>query len=554
MKTPFLKPVLPAVAGLAAALAAFAAPAAEKNSPGGIVFLGDSITNGGSYLAGPVASFRYQVFKAFVDNGVKFEPMGMTRGAAWATDVSALTPPYRGVEFENVSEAAASGRAYQYAGHGPEKTSSGNPYKPDPQTAQPPQNRGPVTLKLGLPNTFVKDKKAQRDSFCDGSELRKYSGDTYAKLYKNKKVQTLCILIGINDLYDAWESNEEIVEHVHNIVAAYQKHNPAVRVHVFELLPTGANNGTGTHHKNNYAAYNADLREAVKSWSKGNSVVTCDDISQGFYAEDGSMIDTDRGAHPNAQGELIVGGNIARVLGVGQRTAGLKREAASELALQAEFSGGNAPKISVCGNAVFDGPAGASWKADADGKLFISAPTEGTSDARALWKNLGAPAGVSEKNARSVALKVRMLPSGRDDNFLGIICGNGAAAGILLIGESGIFWNDTKTLLYGSKSATPAAKIFTKDAVEIRLVSKPEDETAGGFYVWLGGQLIGEALAASPAAEIYRDTFLIGDISNSYSVSASVETLAFDGKNARAPAENAAGAPVATRAQKSSKK
>lgn len=554
MKKPFLKPTILAGSVLAAALSAFAAPATEKNSPGGIVFLGDSITNGGNYLAGPVASFRYRVFKAFVDNGVKFEPMGMTRGAAWATDVSALTPPYRGVEFENVSEAAASGRAYQYAGHGPEKTSSGNPYKPDPQTAQPPQNRGPVSLKLGLPNTFVKDKKAQQDSFYDGTELKKYSGDTYAKLYKNKKVQTLCILIGINDLYDAWESNEEIIEHVHNIVTAYQKHNPAVRVHVFELLPTGANNSTGTHHKNNYTAYNADLRKAVKNWSKGNSVVTCDDISQGFYAEDGSMIDTDRGAHPNAQGELIVAGNITRVLGVGQRTVGLKRKAASELALRAEFSGGNAPKISVGRNAVFDGPADASWKADTGGKLFISAPTEGTSDARTLWKNLGAPAGVSEKNARSVAIKVKMLPSGRNDNFLGIICGNGTSAGILLIGESGIFWNDTKTLLYGSKSTAPAAKIFTKNPVEIRLVCKPEDETAGGFYVWLGSQLIGEALAASPTAEIYRDSFLFGDISNSCSVSAAVETLAFDAKNAHAPAENAVGAPAASHTQKSSKK
>ncbi len=307
----------------AGALGAWAFPplfAAEKG-PGNIVFIGDSITNGGKYLAGPVPSYRYQLFKNFVDNDIKFSPMGMTRGAAKNVNVSALTPNYRGVAFENVSEAAASGRAYQYAGHG-EKMANGKDYRADPGTAFPPENRGPVALKLGQPNLFVKDKKAQKDSFYDGKTLKKYTGDTYKGLYGNKKVDTLCIMIGINDLYDAWEPNNKIAEHVKNIVVAYQKHNPAVRVHVFELLPTGGDNGTGTKHKNNYAPYNEYLRGIVGKWTKGKSIVTCDNIALGFYSEDGSMIDTAKGAHPNAQGELIVAGNIARALGVGQRTAG----------------------------------------------------------------------------------------------------------------------------------------------------------------------------------------------------------------------------------------
>lgn len=544
-----LRTLAAAVALLSTALSAFAAPA---DGPGGIVFIGDSITNGGKYLAGPVASYRYQVFKNFVDNGIKFEPMGMTRGAAWQTDVSALTPPYRGVAFENVSEAAASGRAYQYAGHGPEKTSSGNNYKADPGTAYPAQNRGPVTLKLGQPNTFVKDKKAQKDSYYDGTTLKKYTGDTYAGLYKRKKVDTLCILIGINDLYDAWEPNDKIADHVHNIVLAYQKHNPDVRVHVFELLPTGADNGTGTKHKNNYAPYNAYLRKTAAKWSKGKSVVTCDYIADGFYAEDGSMIDTSRGAHPNAQGELIVGGNIARVLGVGQRNVGLKRKSGNELAAQAAFSGGNAAKISVKGK-TFDGPAAGTsgWKADSQGRLTISTNAEGTSDARASWSALGAAAGTS---ARSVSAKIKMDATGRDDNFLGLICGNGTDAGILLVGESGIYWNDTKTLLYGSKSKDKAAKIFTKNAAEIRIVWKPEDETAAGFYVWLGDRLIGEALGGNAGAAAYKDSVLLGDLSNNYSVKATVEELAFDGKNAYAPPKADDDAGKASAKKSSSKK
>lgn len=298
MQTKKFRSLFSSAAIFASALMPLAAAPASEKGPGNIVFVGDSITNGGSYLAGPVPSYRYQVFKAFVDNGVKYSPMGMTRGAAKNVDVSALTPDYRGKKFENVSEAAASGRAYQYAGHSAEKMSSGNDYKSDPLTAFPPQNRGPVTLKLGQPNTFVKTKKDQKDSFYDGTVLKKYAGDTYKSLYGNKKVDTLCVMIGINDLYDAWEPNEKIAAHVQNIVKAYQKHNPAVRVHVFELLPTASKNGTGTHSKNNYAPYNEYLRKTVKKWSTGKSVVTCDDIAQGFFAEDGSMCDTDRGAHP----------------------------------------------------------------------------------------------------------------------------------------------------------------------------------------------------------------------------------------------------------------
>lgn len=509
---------------LVAAFCACAAPvfAATEKTPGNIVFIGDSITNGGKYLAGPVASYRYQVFKAFVDNDVKFSPMGMTRGAAWQTDVSALTPNYRGEKFENVSEAAASGRAYQYAGHSNEKMSSGRDYKGDPGTAHPAANRGPVTLKLGQPNPFIKDKKDARDSFYDGTKLKKYTGDTYKSLYGNKKVDTLCILIGINDLYDAWEPHEKIAEHIQNIVSAYQKHNPAVRVHVFELLPTGADNGTGTHGKNNFSPYNEYLRGIVSRWSKGKSVVTCDDIAQGFYAEDGSMIDTSRGAHPNAQGELIVGGNIARVLGVGQRTAGLKRLTPDALPIRINLA---------------DAAKKKGWKLDAKKRLTLSTDLSGGSDFRREWKN----AKSTRAHPFTAAFKFKMNETGRSDNMLGIICGNGADAGLLLVSESGIYWNDTKTLLYGSKPGIRENKVFTKKPVKIRIVWKQKDETEGGFYVWLEDQLIGEALKATSDTAVtnnYKNTFLIGDLGNDYAVNATISEISLDGNAAYAPPAN----------------
>ena len=468
------------------ALAALFAAVPAVAAPGNIVFLGDSITQGGRYLAGPVPSYRYQLFKNFVDNGADFSPMGTTRGAAGGVNVSALTPPYRGKFFENVSESAASARSYQFSGHAGEKR-----FRSDPGTALPPENRGPVTLKLGLPNPFVEDAAARENSFYDGAVLKKYAGDTYASLYGNEKADTLCVLIGINDLFDARETDAEIVAHIRGIVEAFQAHNPAVRVHVFETLPTGAFNGTGTHGKNNRASFNRLLRETAKSWSRGRSRVSCEDVSAGFCAEDGSMVDTARGAHPNAQGELVVAGNIARVLGVGQRTAGLPRRAAEAL------------------------------------------PKKFSREARA-----------KKPTPFTLAVCLKMNATKRaDDGLTEILCGNGdGKVGRLLVGERGIYWGDTKKLLYGAPPASAGKNIFADGEKWIRVVWKPDGETRGGFYVWLGSQLVGEALAGESAAQP-EAPFLVSPSGKSGAPAggATVLDVRFDGAKAWAP-ENERGA------------
>lgn len=236
MKSPIPKLFL--LGAIALSVSGAAVPADAMN----ITFVGDSITQGGSFLAGNVASYRYSLFKHFVDNNIDYNPMGTTVGAAKNVDVSALTPDYRGVTFSNVSEAAASGRSYQYSGH-----EAGSGYREDPDVVYPIENRGPVTIKLGLENPYT----GTANTFYDGTALKTYTGATYQSLYGNEKVETLCVMIGINDLYDG-NSNSDILKHVEEIVKAYQTHNPNVRVHLFELLPTAANNGTGTNHKNNY--------------------------------------------------------------------------------------------------------------------------------------------------------------------------------------------------------------------------------------------------------------------------------------------------------------
>lgn len=493
-----------------------------------ITFVGDSITQGGNFLSGNVASYRYQLFKNFVDNDVEYNPLGTTSGAAKNIDVSSITPSYRGVTFSNISEAAASGRSYQYGGHAQSAS-----YKADPGTVYPEKNRGPVTLKLGQNDLFT----GTQNTFYNGATLTTYAGDTYQSLYGEEKTETLCVMIGINDLYDG-RSNELILADVKNIVEAYQTYNPNVRVHLFELLPTAKNNGTGTSGKNNYFSYNEALRAVGGTWSTATSVVTVDNVSTGFYAESGAMVDTASGAHPNKQGELIVAGNIARVLGIGQRTAGLTRQRASDLISNTSFvsqDSGVSIKTVLGGREVGFSQYGTGFSVNENGNLVINTGLSGGNDFRLSWDNSGT------EHEFTVSFSLKMNATGTSDNGFGIILGNGTGAGLLYVREYGIFWNNI--LLYGSDTlgdvthntfdATAGFNEFT-----IAYLNR-NSGVDSGFYVWLGDQLIGESLDLISSVSVHKDKILFGDIGSSWKTNCELAALTFDAGSAWAPSTTA---------------
>ncbi len=527
---------------------------AEPKDGGGIVFIGDSITQGGTYLAGTVPSYRYQLFKNFVDNGIPFTPMGMTDGARHGVNVANLTPEYRGKLFVNVSEAAASGRAYQYAGH--PATSGGvwgkNKFKSDPGAVANVANRGPVTLKLGLTNPHTKDKK----TYFDDAKRVEYTGDTYRSRHGKKLPETLCVLIGINDIYDsgAPETVKATAAWVKEIVEAYQKANPKIEVHVFKLLPTGKDNGTGAKSGYRYRVYN-DYLESLnieKNWSTRTSKVFLDDISAGFYAKDGAMCDTSGGAHPNAQGELIVAGNMARALGIGQRDCGFAdaRKPAGKLDTQIAFGteitakrrGGNARNFSKIGSR-------ARFKTKAGSLQIAEKDVSGNGAWELKWQPSAAAKALREC---TVVFKVKMLPADggkaptelTKNNRFSIFVGNGDdQVGMLGIGENGVFWNG-KQLLYGSNmdlygkekladlvagkspAADPMAGYFTKEAHDFRIIYKQGE----GYFVWLDDQLIGEKLTGSTDKAVVRahkDKLIFGDVSGENACCAEISEAAF---------------------------
>ncbi|MBQ8723714.1 MAG: hypothetical protein IJY80_05445 [Opitutales bacterium] len=69
MKSPTPKLLL--FGAIALSVFGAAVPADAMN----ITFVGDSITQGGTFNAGSVASYRYSLFKNFVDNNIEYNPM-----------------------------------------------------------------------------------------------------------------------------------------------------------------------------------------------------------------------------------------------------------------------------------------------------------------------------------------------------------------------------------------------------------------------------------------------------------------------------------------------
>ncbi len=523
--------------------------ATAANDPGGIIFIGDSITQGGKFVGNmETPSYRYQLFKNFVDNGVTYNPMGTTNGASGGYDVSALTPTYRGQDFINVSESAASARSYQYAGH--DGKSYG--YRADPGTVLPAANRGPLSVKLGLENPYT----GTANTFYNGGTLTTYTGQTYEDLYGDVKAQTAVIMIGINDIYDMNTSNhqphEVIAENVHRIVTTLQEYNENINVVVTGLLPVGSSNGAYSK----LPGYNELLEKAVTGgdgnggWSTATSTVTYADVSTGFYATNGSMVDGPTGttgAHPNLQGNLIIAGNLARVLGVGQRTLGLERKSGAQLVSHANLTTA-LPTINLTNPTTGESKT-ATFSYYGSGPSSIVSVTDkglnfnselGVKDS-GIKLDLDAVQDGARIATYDISLKMLHSAENADKNYFSIFIGDGIyGSGLLSVGEDGIFWGTAGStadgaMLYGAEYSADNAHIFTADT-DIRIVVSglTEDGTKGLFQVWLGDQLIGEDLTAT-VVNSYKDNVLLGKCSYNHATLAELNSFSMELGTAFAP-------------------
>ena len=419
----------------------------KENSLGRILFCGDSITHGVNDQ-----TWRWQLFKMLVDNGVEAEIVGPRSGYTpgyLKLSTSDAGGSYAGVAFPNVHLAQSSGRTHNII--------SGS-------------NAGMSGVNYGGHST-----KSTSASFnCD----------------------TFCCLMGTNDLLsDAGYTPEQFVTKMQNLLGG--KVSYARNTYHWKPGRNWGNMGRiaadllkdkddilyvmavpcwGNHHNNNQPErhlavqrYNELLKDWVKKYAKahGRNLKFVDvniglvDYSHAvpFSWPDSMSNKPGRdGLHPNEQGSLIIANNLAAAMGISGRTAGLPRQTSEEwqtlLKGRALKMGQHAGRETL-----FDREKGYS--------VELAFAVKGV-----------------RKNTREGSGAVALTVS------------DAVGSGTVRITPDSICWGD-KTLY--------CAKSFAEQGKPLRLVWHP-GEAAGnkpqGYYLWLGDMLIGQGLPAGEPASM----------------------------------------------------
>lgn len=479
-----MKPHLPIL--LLASLLATVSLSAATN-PGNIVFVGDSITQGGTWAgAGTQASYRYSFFKNMVDQGLTYTPMGIGEGSSTKAGAQVGQLAYRGTNFENVHEAAASARSYTWSGI----PANNAGYNNNPATRA---NEAPVWNLLGLTNPQTETT----NTFYNAGAEQTYTGPTYESKYGTTLPDTVCIMIGINDLIAVKNGTQvtredgttsaytyqDVIANTKSIVDAYQQYNPDVNIVVMGLLPTAPNNAT-------YGlpdAYNALLQEAAAEWSTEASTVTYADVSTGL--SNTNHYDTG-GAHPNNQGELIVAGNLANTLGVGQRTLGLTAKSSTNLTHRVNTAALSQAGVSFTGTTGETGP-GVDWSTFNDTNSGVSGLLIQAGGSSTASMTVSEEGGWNVDFSTGFTLQTSVQLYEISGNALFMRFGDGIVGdGLLRITDSGVYWGTENTLLF------EGAQTSMNDFRIVYMPSGSEQLVDAGYYVWRNNQLIGEALAA----------------------------------------------------------
>ncbi|MBQ8445166.1 MAG: hypothetical protein IJX22_02125 [Opitutales bacterium] len=477
---------LPRISSLffASALSLASVPVFAEIDFGNIAFVGDSITQGGG--TADELSYRYSLWKCFVDNNVDYNPVGSTTIFRYTGSDLTNAKDYLGVSFNNRNEGHYGWRTHWVV---------------NGKTSGHQANTGSGSLSDWLKN---------------------------AEYYPKGYADTMTLMLAVNDIADG-SSLESIAGYAKQIVQTYQNANGNVKSHVFSILTTNQGAERATKIKN----YNALIKSEIEAGTWGENVVYSD-VSRGF---DASIHTKSDNVHPNAQGALIVAGNIARALGVGQRTVGQERRAANRLAVQTSFAANDSSGVSVSVNT--QGAQSATmgysnttgrWSVDDAGNILIKSDGNTASDLRYQYS--------TEAGTHEFTLEVGFRMNDTDSaqtNRLGIWCGNGETVGLIYVEENALFWDST--VLYRN---TDLSDLFVDDFSSLRLAWINEDSANGiasGYYVWLDGMLIGEALSGSTLADIagYKNSIVIGNTASSYDTFAEISDISFDAGTAWSP-------------------
>lgn len=459
---------------------------------GNVMYVGDSIThgvNGGSW--------RWAMHKIFADNGISYTEKGIMTGNH-SGGVAAGTS-YGGRVFQNLHSSAASARAYEIAGR-----ADGSSYGRF--------NGSNLKNWLGLSTEKTKGGT--------------YTGQT---LTGANTPDTFFLLAGTNDLLS--DNNNStlhlrldgvtylLLNDMDSMVSSIRTANSKADIFVM-TVPCWTQHANGNMDETHQAV--ATYNESLKEWGAKNAAngVKVIDINAGIidvasskpFFGVRSMFNnpTADGLHPNAQGDLLMAGNMAKGMGYAGRSAGQARKVAHELGVNF----GQAPAITQ---------QTLTAKGFTANNVTISNNTINfnKSGSSTLTYNWGASQGQSGGYTVDFTLRLGNGATGGWDttNNFSLNLGNGT----LNVNEAYIQWGST--ILYSKDMSANA------DAIRVAYVAGDNANGLGaGYYIWLGDVLIGEAQTAAGASS--------SGLTFSYSgtLDAILSNLALDGSLSYAPA------------------
>ncbi len=474
-----------------------------------MTFIGDSITHGFG-----TPGYRYEFWKILEDNKIPHRMVGVNQGNTKYANGNSLT--YNEQPFSNVHCAGSSWRTYQTSG--------------DYMNNGHQRGVGPNTLpSLGYIMTWLDLEDAKSYDKLNGKKLKK--GEYFNNGVQQYKGTTLTgkdlpdvffIMLGTNDLYSdspGSEDNPKTFGYLKNIIESVRLANPKAQFVVLSMP-------TVTARKNKQSdtitgSYNDYIKKHLKELQKPKSSVSFADINPGITLENNFMADVmaSDGLHPNAQGNLIIAGNLAKAMNYPQRTAGLQRFTNKKLPVKTIVKdnkfliGGQGLKPTVV-----KASEGSSPTYTVAGSTINFNANSGTSQTMELpWKS-------GESNTLHFTIKL----NGKDDTNC---CS-------VRMGDSGLNVYPDRIEWQGEK-AEPLVYTNTENK-EIPLTISFKAEKGAiptGYYIWMGDQLIGEAKQGS---ENQSESIRLGSLNDTNPCKAKISGISGDFKKAWAPPSHTA--------------
>ena len=435
---------------------------------GKVLFMGDSITHGYWDM-----TYRWQVFKALVDNGAEFELTGPKSGYTSGKLPSSSTNPdygslYLGTAFVNEHYAQSSGRSGQMLdgsnGYGYTVDYVGNNY--DVKTG---------TLMIGT-NDLLSDSGFTYDNF--NTKMQGLLGGTVSHSTD-----------GVDAVW-RWEKGAELGGNMRTILDEMNL-TEGDTFYVLSIPVWGVhdNNNADTIHAA-VAGYNTLLQQWVAEYDKiSDASIKYVNVNKGlmdvtsstpFLGNKAFFNNGKDGLHPSDQGALIIAGNLLQAMGVSGRNAGLERAAAAAEGWIAADS----KAISFT--------AGSVSQTFASGQFHVA---NGYSvDFSAVFGNGATGSWLDADKDRPTSGVAKRTSFGTLGDSLNIKIGDGTNTGTLKLAEGYITWNggNGDMVLYSrdNQVQTDSLRIAYRDA-------DSANNILGGYYVWMGDMLIGQGLAAT---------------------------------------------------------